>query len=145
MFEICGETESMRLPIEVRHEAAFELAKLTLWLEDQMVEKKTAAVPIDQISPDTEAQSITSPVGVERIDKTARIMADRIWKPLCSKWWERYPAIPTAPRKTVVRGLPSDSPGAKSSISVQCFRIGAGPALTEECVCIRLASMGESS
>jgi hypothetical protein len=69
------------------HEAAFDLAKLTLWLEDRMIEKKTAAVPIDQISPDTEAQFITSPVGVERLDKTARIMADRIWKPLCSKWW----------------------------------------------------------
>ena len=113
MFEIFRETEITRLPIEARHEAAFELAKLTLWLEDRMIEKKTAAVPIDQISPDTEAQFLTSPVGVERIDKTARIMADRIWKPLCSKWWERYPAIAATPRKTVVSGLRSSSPGVK--------------------------------
>jgi hypothetical protein len=105
MFEMCCETESMRLPIEARHEAAFELAKLTLWLEDRMIEKKTAAVPIDQISPETEAQFITSPVGVERIDKTARVMADRFWKPLCSKSWQRYPAIPAAPRKTVARAF----------------------------------------
>jgi hypothetical protein len=129
MFEMCCETESMRLPIEARHEAAFELAKLTLWLEDRMIEKKTAAVPIDQISPETEAQFITSPVGVERIDKTARVMADRFWKPLCSKSWQRYPAIPAAPRKTVARGLPSNSPGVKSQHFSPVFsnRRWAGP------------------
>lgn len=113
MFEIYGDTEVMRLPIEVRHEAVFELAKLTLWLEDRMIEKKTAAVPIDQISPATEAKFITNPVGVERIDNTARIMAERIWKPLCSQWWKRYPAIPAAPKNTVVRGVPSNSQGVK--------------------------------
>ena len=32
MFEIYGETEVMRLSIEVRHEAVFELAQLMLWL-----------------------------------------------------------------------------------------------------------------
>src|SRR4051812_39811686 len=84
MFEIYAETEIMRLPIQVRHEAAFELAKLMLWLEDRMIEKKTAAVPIDQIAADAEAQSMTSPGGVERIDNTARTLADRIWKPLCA-------------------------------------------------------------
>ncbi len=113
MFEIYGETEVMQLPIEVRHEAAFELAKLMLWLEDRMIEKKTAAVPIDEIAPDAEAQYMTSPGGVERIDNTARMMADRIWKPLCAKWWERFPAIATAPKKTTVTGLPSNSPGVK--------------------------------
>jgi hypothetical protein len=145
MFEIYAETEIVRRPIEVRHEAAFELAKLTLWLEDRMIEKKTAALPIDQISPEAEAQFITSPVGIQRIDNTARIMADRIWKPLCSKWWERYPAIPAVPRKKVVRGVPTNSPGVKSSISVRCLRIGAGRPPTEPYVFIRLASMGESS
>jgi hypothetical protein len=100
MFAICGETEVMRLPIEVRHEATFELAKLMLWLEDRMIEKKTAAVPIDQIAPDAEARCMTSPDGVERIDNTARLIADRIWKPLCAAWWERFPAIPIPPKKT---------------------------------------------
>jgi hypothetical protein len=113
MFEMCRETEVMRLPIEVRHEAAFELAKLILWLEDRMIEKKTAAVPIDEIAPDAEAEYVTSPGGVERIDNTARIIADRIWKPLCAKWWERFPAISTPPKKTIVTGLPSNSPGVK--------------------------------
>ena len=113
MFEMCRETEVMRLPIEVRHEAAFELAKLMLWLEDRMIEKKTAAVPIDEIAPDAEAEYVTSPGGVERIDNTARIIADRIWKPLCAKWWERVPAISTPPKKTIVTGLPSNSPGVK--------------------------------
>lgn len=114
MFEIYGETELIRLPIEVRHEAAFELAKLMLSLEDRMIEKKTAAVPIDQIAPDAEVQSITSPGGVERIDNTARILADRIWKPLCAKWWERFPAIPALPKNAIVSGLPSNSPGVKN-------------------------------
>ena len=113
MFEMYGETEVMRLPIEVRHEAAFELAKLMLWLEDRMIEKKTAAVPIAQISPDAEAQYMASPSGVERIDNTARNMADGIWKPLCAKWWERFPAIATQPKKTMVIGLPSNSLGVK--------------------------------
>jgi hypothetical protein len=113
MFEICGEADAMRLPIEVRHEAAFELAQLMLWLEDRMIENKTAVVRIDQIEPDAEAHFMTSPGGVERIDNTARIMADRIWKPLCAKWWERFPSIPTAPKKTIVTGLPSNSPGVK--------------------------------
>jgi hypothetical protein len=79
-----------------------------------MIEKKTAAVPIDQIAPDAEAQYMTSPGGVERIDNTARIMANSIWKPLCAKWWERFPAIPTLPKKTTVTGLPSNSPGVKN-------------------------------
>jgi hypothetical protein len=117
MFEINGETEAMRLPIEVRHEAAFELAKLMLWLEDLMIEKKTATVPIDQIAREAEAQSMTSPGGVERIDNTARIMADRIWKPLCTKWWERFPAISKAPKTTIVTGVPSSSPGVKKQHS----------------------------
>ncbi|HEY0872848.1 MAG TPA: hypothetical protein VGD94_05200 [Vicinamibacterales bacterium] len=113
MFEFYGETEVMRLPIEVRHEAVFELARLMLWLEDRMIEKKTAAVPIEQIAPDAEAQDLTTPGGVERIDNTARIMVDRIWKPLCAKWWERFPAIPASPTKMIVAGLPSNSPGVK--------------------------------
>ena len=114
MFEIYAETEIMRLPIQVRHEAAFELAKLMLWLEDRMIEKKTSDVPIDQIAPDAEVQSMTSPGGVERIDNTARILADRIWKPLCAKWWERFPAIPALPKNAIVSGLPSNSPGVKN-------------------------------
>ena len=43
----------MRLPIQVRHEAAFELAKLMLWLEIEHREEE-AAFPIDQIAPDAE-------------------------------------------------------------------------------------------
>lgn len=114
MFEIYAETEIMRLPIQVRHEAAFELAKLSLWLEDRMIEKKTAAVPIDQIVPDAEVRSMTSPGGVERVDNTARILADRIWKPLCAKWWERFPAIQAPPKNAIVSGLPSDASGVKN-------------------------------
>jgi hypothetical protein len=113
MFEICGKTDVMRLPIEARHEAVFELAKLMLWLEDRIIEWKTATVPIDQIAPDAEAQYMTSPGGVDRIDNTARLMADRIWKPLCAKWWERFPAISTAPKKAIVTGLLSNSQGVK--------------------------------
>jgi hypothetical protein len=118
MFTICAEGAPLRLPEEVRHEAAFELARLTLWLEDKIVAVRTSATPIDELDPETEERSVNSPEGQQRIDNTARMCAEQIWKRLQEDWWKRFPAIRKAPAR---RGKILTASGRSQGVRQQHF------------------------
>jgi hypothetical protein len=99
MFEICADRGAVRIPAGARHEAVFELAKLSLWLEDKIVSVKTAKAPIHEIDPVIEAQSIATEDGRERIENTARNCAEGVWKRFHDEWWQKYPEIETGRKR----------------------------------------------
>jgi hypothetical protein len=116
MLTISREECGPGLPIEVRHEAIFEVAKLTLWLEGRLLEVKTASTKIEDIDPNEERQNLDTPKCKERIENTARICADSIWKKLVEKWHKEHPLIIStekAPhRKKLITG--NNSPGVQN-------------------------------
>lgn len=85
MFDII---RSARPPmhISVREKAIFELAKLTLWLTDLVVDKKLTEKRLEDFDEQTETELMQSSVGRERIDSTARVMAEQIWLNLYDQW-----------------------------------------------------------
>lgn len=91
------------IPPQARPEAIFELAKLTAWLEGQIIEAKTAQVPIQEIDPAAERDALKSQLIRDRIENTASILAEHMWRRLCERWWERFPAIPQESAKSVKR------------------------------------------
>lgn len=93
MLDICRDEIGPVMPIDARPEAIFELAKLTLWLEDQIIEKKTENASIERVDPDQERLALETPTIQERIENTARICADRIWKRFLDKWSQRFPLV----------------------------------------------------
>jgi len=95
MFEICAEQGAVRIPRGAHHEAVFELANLSLWLEDKIVLVKTAKTPIREVDPLIEEQAIATAHERERIENTARNCAERIWKRFHDEWWRKYPEIET--------------------------------------------------
>jgi hypothetical protein len=117
MLSICRAEVGPVIPIEVRHEAIFELANLQLWLEDRLIEKKTASILIGEIDPDRERAALSTKDIQERIENTARICAESIWKPTLNEWGRRFPLILTASRQAKGRRLTqitgSPSPGVR--------------------------------
>jgi hypothetical protein len=93
MLEISANEGTAVLPEEARHGAIFELAKLTYRLEESIIEKKTERVPINNIDPQVERAALSSREVLDRIENTARICADRIWKPLQKQWLREFPLI----------------------------------------------------
>lgn len=109
MIDISGK-ECTALPSEVRHEALFEMAKLILFLEDKIIEKKLSKKSIDEFAPALERRWLDSPECEQRIENTAQIMAERIWNRFVSKWWKKHPVItgsskPMKTRKFVKGGV----------------------------------------
>lgn len=117
MLSICRAEVGTVIPIEVRHEAIFKLANLQLWLQDRLIEKKTAAGPIGEIDPDGERAALSTKGIQERIENTARIGAESVWKPTLNEWGRRFPLILTASHQTKKRRLTritdSSSPGVR--------------------------------
>ena len=93
MFDICRDEIGPVMPIDARLEAIFELAKLTLWLEDRIIEKKTENASIERIDPEQERSVLETPTIQKRIENTARICADRIWKRFLDAWSRRFPLV----------------------------------------------------
>lgn len=92
-LEISSLETGLTVPREARHAAIFELANLRLWLEEVITKAKTEGIAIDQIDPGSERRALDSPEGKERIEGTAHLFANRIWKRLLQKWREANPAI----------------------------------------------------
>lgn len=75
------------LHINIKAEMALELAKLTLFLADQVVAKRTADRDIEQIDPEVERLACLGPEGVVTIKNTARIAYEAVWlKCLQVRW-----------------------------------------------------------
>jgi hypothetical protein len=136
MLDICRDEIGPVMPIDVRPEAIFELAKLTMWLEDRIIEKKTENASIEHIYPDQERSALETPTIQERIENTARICADRIWKRFLNDWYRRFPLV-TGPQERLRpqprgRVLPQrESPGVRNqhyspTFSNEYWAIGLG-------------------
>ena len=70
-------------------------------LERQIIKTKTARTPIQSIDAEAERDALKSPLIQDRIENTASILAERVWLPLCERWWKRFPAIPQERPKSV--------------------------------------------
>ncbi len=103
MLRITAARGVKSLPARARPEAIFELAKLGAWLDGQIIEAKTAQVPIEVIDPEAERNALKSPHIQDRIENTASILAEHIWLRLCERWWERFPAIAQEGAESVKR------------------------------------------
>jgi hypothetical protein len=119
MLGICRDEIGPVMPLDARPEVIFELAKLTLWLEERIIEKKTANTCIERIDPDQERSALGTPTIQERIENTARICADRIWKPFLGECSRRFPLIlglqeRRRPRKGGRVLLPGERSGVKN-------------------------------
>lgn len=93
MMDLCRNEVGFVWPIEARSEAIFELAKLGLWLDDRIIEKKLESVPIEQIGPTTELAALEAPEIRQRIENTARVCVDQIWKPFLKRLQQRFPLV----------------------------------------------------
>lgn len=93
MLTISQQRGSPALPIQRRPEAIFELAKLILWLEDRIVDLKTATTPIGKIDVDAERDALSSQLVERRVESTARNCAEGIWIKRCERWWKRFPLL----------------------------------------------------
>jgi hypothetical protein len=101
MFDI---TRSARPPmhISIREKAIFELAKLTLWLTDLVIDKKLEAKCLEDLDAKTESQLMQSTLGRERIDSTGTVLAEHIWLKLYDQWHEPIRRI-VVPRQEMAR------------------------------------------
>ena len=80
------------MPIDVRPEAIFELAKLTIWLEDRIIKKKKENASMTYL-PRPRAFGAGTPTIQERIEITARICTDKIWKRSLNDSYRRFPLV----------------------------------------------------
>jgi hypothetical protein len=72
--------------VSSREDAIYELARLTFWLSDLVVKKKLEETAIHELEPESERASASSTSGIERIESTARILADNIWTKKYDDW-----------------------------------------------------------
>jgi hypothetical protein len=93
VMDLCRNENGSVWPIEARSEVICELAKLIIWLDHRIVQKKLASAPVEQIDPNTELTALEAPEIRQRIENTARICADQIWKPFLKRLQQRFPLI----------------------------------------------------
>ena len=81
------------VPLDAKPEALFELAKAILWLERQIIQQKTQTVAIECIDPDQERFALETSTVQDRIENTARRIADEVWKRCHDEWSRRFPGL----------------------------------------------------
>ena len=96
MLEIGRNEMGPVMASDARPEAIFQLANLIIWLEERIITKKLQMCSIEKIDIQTETISVGLPPTRERIENTARLCADRIWKPFLNEWHRRFPLLVTA-------------------------------------------------
>ena len=93
MLKICGDENGHVMASVARPEAIFQLARFGIWLEERIISTKLQAQAIEQIDPADERLRLELPFTADRIENTARLCADRIWKPLLDEWHRRFPLV----------------------------------------------------
>jgi Protein of unknown function (DUF4238) len=93
MFDICERDVGLVLNVDHRADAAFELAKLSLFLQQRILDEKAKAKPLDQYDPAVETALSDTPSEKNRIENTAHALAEGVWKPLVAKWRKGCPLI----------------------------------------------------
>lgn len=114
MIEMCRDEIGPVMASDARPEAIFELANLILWLEDRIIDKKIECTPIERIDSDQERAALATSWNRKRIENTARLCADKIWKPFLDRWHRRFPLIRESPGQSSSLLRPREAPGVKS-------------------------------
>lgn len=92
VFEYTEEARGHPRYLSFRSEAIFELAKLSLFLTRRVIDVKLADKSVEDLDPAGERAALFSAVGRERIENTARVIAEHFWIERYGRWQQR--AIP---------------------------------------------------
>jgi hypothetical protein len=105
MLAMVHEERGATLPANAREDLIFELAKLRAWLEGRVIAKNCEGKAIEEIVPADERLALQTPFVQQRIENTARLLADSFWTPLVARQWERHPLVesPTASKRRMRR------------------------------------------
>jgi hypothetical protein len=95
MFDLCEKEVGLSLHISQRPDAAFELAKLLMFLGGRILDEKARLKPLADYNPASEVALLESVDERAKINLTARNLADCVWKPLIAKWRKQWPLIET--------------------------------------------------
>jgi hypothetical protein len=98
MLELSAES-CPTLPLETKHEAVVELAKLISFIADEMIEKKVANSDIKDIDLDKERAWLKSDKCAERVENTAKVLAENVWIRFLNEWWSKHPVASSSERK----------------------------------------------
>lgn len=120
MLEIWRSEAGSVLSSRSRERLILELAQLCVWLEERVVVKNTENRPIDQLDPSLERVALDSAHIRERIENTARILADHTWGPLVARERARHPL------------LVSDSAGQANRRPGKIIKPGARPIVAKQ-------------
>lgn len=93
MLEICSREQQVALPLEEKEHLIFELAKLTVWLGDRVIERNLQGRNLEDIELDAERASLASDEIKQRVENTARNCADGIWKRVVQEAVARHPRV----------------------------------------------------
>lgn len=84
-------TESVAaIPLTAKHEVVFEMAKLVNFVADKIVEEKLSESRLEEIDLDLERDWLESQACTERIEDTAKVIAEHVWVKFLDEWWEKY-------------------------------------------------------
>ncbi len=93
MVEISDDTVGPALHVEARADVIYEMARMQLYLSEQMLTKKLADDAVAAgLTATKERAAVDSKHGRERIENTAKNLAE-IWTSLVLKWRAKWPLI----------------------------------------------------
>ena len=95
MFNICERDVGLVLHIDQRADAVFELAKLSRFLRQRILDEKAKVKPLDRYDAAVETALLDTPTEKNQIENPARALAEGVWKPLVAKWRKWRPLIET--------------------------------------------------
>lgn len=102
MLEI-SENSCASIPMEAKHEAVFEMAKLVNFIANKILEKKLSSEKIEDIDLDQERSWLDSDKCAERIENTAKLFAEHVWIKFLHEWWRKHPLATTSAPRSVRR------------------------------------------
>lgn len=98
------------LHVNLREEMALELAKLTLFVSERVVDDRLRGRSLTEINETTERDECFSEDGIRKIEQTAENIANSIWIKLYNERWKRksesFFAKEKNPKKTEIKPKP---------------------------------------
>lgn len=79
LHELTVESGRVVWHVNARAEAISRMARLLLFLSDRIIEQRTRDRTVEAIDPVEEAAALEQPDAAERVENTARVVAERIW------------------------------------------------------------------
>ncbi|HEX7407739.1 MAG TPA: DUF4238 domain-containing protein [Candidatus Binatia bacterium] len=128
VFEISQRSGRVAWHVDARTEAIFEMARLLNWLGERIVDRGLNGRAVAHIDIAEEQAVLDSPQGIERIENTAQIVAERIWNRVYDKLQEKYPLVQEPGVENTLPRLPGRLPrrrqrGTKDNHFVPRFTI----------------------